>query len=102
VTVIKQLRKHSRVEIVDDERELGNGIIVTLRKGWTFDPAQDKRGAAAATFREAWEMVRQAHPFAGPWQESLHRARYEPPADDLPWEDAYLIQQASAKLPLPR
>jgi hypothetical protein len=75
VTVIEQLRKHSRVEIVDDERELGNGVIVTLRKGWTFDPAQDKRVAAADTCREAWAMVRHAHPFAGPWQNSRPTAR---------------------------
>jgi len=75
VTHIEQLRKHSRVAAVDDQRAKGNGVIVTLYKGWTFDPAQDKRVAAADTFREAWAMVRDAHPFAGPWQDSLAAAR---------------------------
>jgi hypothetical protein len=31
-----------------------------------------------------------------PLEESLYRARgYRPSVDDLPWEDAYFIQQAS-------
>jgi hypothetical protein len=75
VTVIEQLGKHSRVENADDERCMGHGILVTLRKGWTFDPTRDKRVAAADTFREAWTMVRHAHPFAGPWQDSQTIAR---------------------------
>ncbi len=33
-----RLRSHKRVEIVDDEREIGNGVIVTLKAGWSFDP----------------------------------------------------------------
>jgi hypothetical protein len=31
-----------------------------------------------------------------PLEESLYRARgYRPPVDDLPWADAYFIQQAA-------
>jgi hypothetical protein len=37
-----------------------------------------------------------------PLEESLYRARgYLPLVDDLPWQDDYLMQQASAKLSIP-
>jgi len=75
VTVIEQLRKHSRVQTADDERAMGNGIIVSLRKGWTFEPTRDNRVAAADTYREAWAMVRHAHPFVGPWRDSRATGR---------------------------
>lgn len=61
------LRNHRRVEFVDDERSGGNGIIVTLKRGFSFDPAQDNRVAGADTFTEALELVRGALPFAGPY-----------------------------------
>ena len=29
--------KHSRIEYWDDERAIGNSLIVTLVKGWRFE-----------------------------------------------------------------
>ena len=66
---LARLRRHPRVEIVDDEREIGNGVIVTLRQGWSFDPWQDNRVAGEDTPRAAMELVRSALPFAGPYTE---------------------------------
>jgi hypothetical protein len=34
---LTELRAHPRVEIVDDEREMGNSVIVTLNRGWRFN-----------------------------------------------------------------
>jgi hypothetical protein len=28
--------KHPKIEVVDDERNIGNSLIVTLKKGWRF------------------------------------------------------------------
>ncbi len=64
---LDRLRRHPRVEIVDDEREIGNGVIVTLKQGWTFDWTQDNRVAGEDTPREALALVRTAQPFAGPY-----------------------------------
>ena len=66
---LDRLRRNPRVEIVDDERDMGNGVIVTLRKGWSFDPLQDNRVAGEDTPRAALDMVRHALPFAGPYTE---------------------------------
>lgn len=61
------LRSHERVEIVDDERSMGNSIIVTLRQGWTFSPGEDNRVSGEDTVRDALAMVKAAHAFAGPY-----------------------------------
>lgn len=66
---LDRLRRNPRVEIVDDERDIGNGVIVTLRKGWSFDPLQDNRIAGQDTPRKALDMVRSALAFAGPYTE---------------------------------
>jgi hypothetical protein len=66
---LEKLRKHPRVEIVDDERGIGNGVIVTLKKGWTFDPAFDNRVRGEDTIREMLESVRMASPFNGPFDD---------------------------------
>ena len=34
--ILEQLRKNKKVMFVDDEREIGNYIIVTLNYGWRF------------------------------------------------------------------
>lgn len=52
-----------RVEFVDDERSIGNGVIITLRQGWTFDPLQDNRVSGADTVTKALAMVRSAYTF---------------------------------------
>ena len=65
---IDRLRRHTRVEFVDDERKIGNGIIVTLKKGWTFDPGCDNRVRGSNTPSAALGEVRYySHPFAGPY-----------------------------------
>lgn len=33
---LDRLRADHRVEIVDDERAIGNSVIITLAKGWRF------------------------------------------------------------------
>jgi hypothetical protein len=61
-----KLKSHPRVEYVDDERAIGNSIIVTLRAHWTFTPGEDNRVGGADTIKEALLMVRAAHHYAGP------------------------------------
>jgi hypothetical protein len=67
MTSLAAIRKNPRVEIVDDERSCGNGIIVTLKQGWTFDEMQDNRVAGEETVAEAAKLVRSAKRFAGPY-----------------------------------
>jgi len=64
-SVMDLLHAHKRVEIVDDERDIGNGIIITLKAGWTFDPLMDNRVQGADTPSEALAMVRRARAFTG-------------------------------------
>lgn len=53
--------KHSRIETVDDERAIGNSLIVTLKRGWRFeDMGEHVRGYD--TKREAMQEVRTARP----------------------------------------
>lgn len=65
----KALRNHARVETVDDERSMGNGVIVTLKQGWSFDPALDNRVRGEDSFSQALAEVRGAHSFAGPYDD---------------------------------
>jgi hypothetical protein len=65
VSALSDLRDNHRVEIVDDERAIGNGLIITLRAGWSFDPTQDNRVAGADTVQQAQQLVRSARPFNG-------------------------------------
>lgn len=67
MTTLARMRKDRRVETVDDEREIGNGVIVTLRQGWTFDPLADNRVAGADTVTEARALLTTAQPFSGPF-----------------------------------
>lgn len=45
-TMLELIRARTHISHVDDERELGNGIIVTLREGFYFfaDPKCGVRG----------------------------------------------------------
>jgi hypothetical protein len=54
---ITKMRQHPCVEYVDDEVDIGNGVIVTLKAGWSFDSHQDNRVMGADTDREALELV---------------------------------------------
>lgn len=67
MTTLSRLRADKRVQHIDDERNCGNGIIVTLARGWTFDALQDNRVAGADTVTEAKMLVISARPFAGPY-----------------------------------
>jgi hypothetical protein len=60
--VMDTLRRHPRVEIADDERGIGNGVIVTLREGWTFDPVDpENRVRGEDTASEMLKSVRAAY-----------------------------------------
>lgn len=61
------LRKSSCVEIIDDERAIGNGFIVTLRRGWTFDPLTDNRVAGADNITDLRQLIGRAQSFKGPY-----------------------------------
>lgn len=64
---LDRLQRNPRVEIVDDEREIGNGVIVTLKQGWSFDPLQDNRVSGEDTPKQMLDAVRYAYAFAGPY-----------------------------------
>lgn len=63
---MRQLTAHPRVESVDDERAIGNGVIVTLKAGWSFDPFTDNRVSGEDTITEMLSAVRNAHRYKGP------------------------------------
>jgi len=65
---MKRLLTHPRVEFIDDERDIGNSLIITLRQGWSFEPGIDNRVSGAFTVAEALRMVRDAYAFAGPYE----------------------------------
>jgi len=53
--------KPSKVEFWDDERDIGNGIIVTLQYGWSFESSHEGvRGFDSPG--EAWEAIGDAIP----------------------------------------
>lgn len=55
----EQTVKHAKIENWDDERSIGNSLIVTLKRGWRFeDLAEHVRGFD--TKREAMQEVRAA------------------------------------------
>jgi hypothetical protein len=57
---LEKLCKHPWVEIIDDERGIGNGVILTLKKGWTFDPAFDNRVPGEDTIRTQYGWHRRS------------------------------------------
>lgn len=60
-TGIAKLAADPRVEFVDDERDMGNAIIVTMRAGWSIDPRDPHAGVFGAdTIKEAWATLRSA------------------------------------------
>lgn len=63
---MRQLAAHPRVEKVDDERSIGNGVIVTLKAGWSFDRFTDNRVSGEDTITEMLSAVRHAHRYNGP------------------------------------
>ena len=61
------IRADARVQELDDERAMGNSVIITLRQGWTFTPGEDNRVDGADTPTDALRLLRSAKPFAGPY-----------------------------------
>lgn len=55
---------HPRVEHWDDERAMGNSLLVSLRAGWRFatDPAVPAHVEGFDTVKEAQRAVRAAVP----------------------------------------
>lgn len=50
----------NRVLAYDDERDIGNGIIVTLRHGWRFDYSDVSHVQGFDTPKEAKQAIREA------------------------------------------
>jgi hypothetical protein len=67
-SVLETLKAHPRVAIVDDERAIGNGVIVELAAGFSFDPVdpenrvsgEDTPSKMLAAVRRAYTVVVQA------------------------------------------
>jgi len=51
---LEKLRDDKRVAIIDDERTIGNGLLVTLKQGWSFDP----RNEGGSEMKEQTMMTR--------------------------------------------
>jgi hypothetical protein len=59
-TALEKLRTHPKVLDIDDERAIGNGIIVHLRYGWTNDPMGGCHTFAEDTPTSALKYIRRA------------------------------------------
>lgn len=58
---LDKLRADPRVEFVDDERGIGNSIIVTMAPGWTLDPNDPHDGVFGGdTIKECRETLAKA------------------------------------------
>lgn len=64
-TTLDRIKADRRVEFVDDERSCGNGLLVTLKPGWTFDAMCDNRVAGEDTVSALFATVRRAQPYSG-------------------------------------
>ena len=59
------LRADKRVAFVDDERAIGNSIIVTMVPGWTLDARDPHDGVFGGdSVAECWRTLRTAVQFA--------------------------------------
>lgn len=65
MSIIKRIQKNEKVETVDDERASGNGVIVTLKPGWSFDPYHDNRVRGEDTADEMLDALDLALPYEG-------------------------------------
>lgn len=58
---IAKLRADKRVETVDDERQFGGNLVITMQPGWTLDARDPHDGVFGAdTLTEAWATLRRA------------------------------------------
>jgi hypothetical protein len=62
---LQKIKSHYRVEHLDLDDPCGP--IVTLKKGWTFDPLQDNRVAGEDTASALLATIRSAIPYTGPF-----------------------------------
>ena len=52
----------ARVQFWDDERNLGNSLIVSVRRGWAFDPANREHVRGFDTVKGALGDLREVSP----------------------------------------
>lgn len=64
---IDKLRADPRVEYLDFDDPCGP--IVTLKRGWSFDPLADNRVLGEDTARALLAAMKLAKPYAGPFDE---------------------------------
>ncbi len=50
--LLSRLKATKKVETIDDERLTGRGLIVRLRKGWSFHPSLDDRERTVSTLSQ--------------------------------------------------
>lgn len=53
-------QRHKRIEFWDDERSIGNSLIVSLHYGWCFSPGEHVEGFD--TVNQAMKAVRDSKP----------------------------------------
>lgn len=61
---LDKIRRDPRVEFVDVDDD---GIIITVKQGWSFDPLDDNRVTGGDTATEALAALRSVRPYAGPY-----------------------------------
>lgn len=67
LSVMDTIRTHPRVAYVMDERDIGNGVLVELKQGFTFEEGVDNRVIGEDTASELLRTIRRSEPFEGPY-----------------------------------
>lgn len=70
LVTIADVKNHPKVDHVDDGRDSGQSIIVTMKQGWTVDPTDDARCFAEDTPAEVLEYLESGNvsEYAGPYR----------------------------------
>jgi hypothetical protein len=70
LVTIDQIKTHPKVDHVDDGRESGQSIIITLKQGWTVDPTDDARYFAEDTPEAVLEYLESGNitEWSGPYR----------------------------------
>jgi len=63
----QRIRRDRRIEHVDMDDPCGP--IVTLKRGWSFDPLCDNRTLGEDSFSALRASLRRARPYAGPYED---------------------------------
>ncbi len=69
MTIPVKLALDPRIAYVHDERWSGNGLIIELKRGWSFDALCDNRVIGADGLHEGLRLLARARPFAGPYED---------------------------------